>query len=125
MNHKILATAFAFGIWGAGQWVSAENTVPQTYEIYSWKNGNEWDYAVIPAGHNEAKAAVEIKQAGGPLRGASKVKEKLLAMKEGDQISWQERPKSDMVYPPNLVMEDINQYAQSVGVLPEKPIKNP
>jgi hypothetical protein len=75
----------------------------------------------LPAAHNTAKAAVEIKQDGGPLRGTSKVKEKLLTMKEGDTISWQERAESGMVYPPELVIEDIRGYAQAVGVKVETP----
>jgi len=96
---------------------------PSKYEIYSWKNGNDWEYSLLPASKNTTKAAVEIKHEGGPLRGSSKVKEKLLTMKEGDSVSWQERANSGMVYPPDLVIEDIKGYAQSVGVKVATPAK--
>ena len=88
---------------------------PAKYELYSWKDGNEWDYSLLPVS-KEHRLLAEIKHKGGPLRGAGKIKEKLLSMKEGDQIFWQARVENGLVYPPNPVMEDIGDYAKTVGV---------
>src|SRR5690349_8955765 len=65
------------------------------YDLYSWKEGNDWDFSILPADPNR-RADAEIRQKDSRLRGASKVKEKLLGMKEGDKISWQERADSGM-----------------------------
>jgi len=104
-------------IGAAANWlpVFAVNGTPAKYVMYSWKDGNEWDYSLLPAS-KEHQVLAEIKHKGGPLRGAGKIKEKLLAMKEGDKITWQARTETGLVYPPNPVMEDIVGYARTVGV---------
>ena len=119
MNRKLICGMVFLGVLGSRLW--AAERPREKFEIYSWKSGNDWDFSVIPAAQNTSKAAIEIKQSGGPLRGTSKVKEKLLSMKEGDSISWQERASSGLVYPPELVIEDIHAYAQSVGVKLNRP----
>lgn len=105
--------------WCAGV-SSPTYAASSNYELYSWKSGNSWEFSLLP-GSNSDMAAVEIKRSGGPLRGTSKVKEKLLNMKEGDVISWQERAKSGMVYPPEPIIEEIADYAKAVGVHITKP----
>jgi hypothetical protein len=92
-----------------------ERAKPASYELYSWKKGNDWEYSLLPR-PAKPKAAIEIKRLGGPLRGASKIKEKFLQMAEGDKIYWQERPDSGMVYPPEPVIEELKDYAETVGV---------
>jgi hypothetical protein len=93
----------------------ADNVTPAKYDLYSWKDGNEWDYSLLPVSKQHEMLA-EIKHVGGPLRGPGKIKEKLLAMKEGDKISWRARAENGLVYPPKPVMEDIRDYAKTVGV---------
>ena len=122
MKQIYRLSSILLGIIGLAEMSSAKDKKPHQFELYSWKSGNEWEYALVPAGSNSTKAAVELKNDGGPLHGAGKMKETLLKMKEGDKISWQERADSGLVYPPDLVMDDIKGYAQSVGVKLQAPV---
>lgn len=115
MKKGMLFAVLAVSLFGASPCSCAENKTPSKYDLYSWKVGNDWNYSLVPS-TNEHKATAEIKNSGRPLHGAGQVKEKLLDMKEGDNISWQERAESGMLYPPPLVMQDITDYAQTVGV---------
>src|SRR5262245_1255709 len=95
--------------------VHADNELsPTRYDLYSWKDGHEWNYSLIPADKSHMVDA-EIKQAN-PAQGTSKMKAKLLDMREGDKITWQQRSEGGFVIPPNPVVEEIQDYANSVGV---------
>lgn len=93
------------------------------YDLFSRKVGNDWEFSVLPGLNNTSKAAVEIRSQA--VRGIGQVKSKILAMKEGDSILWQVRPESDMLYPPDATMTDLQEYATSLGIkldkLPKKP----
>ena len=105
----------AISLFASGPSAHAENKGSSKFDLYSWKVGSEWNFSILPS-TNEHKTTAEIKQSGSPLRGTGQVKEKLLDMKEGDKISWQERADSGMLLPPPLIMQDILDYAQTVGV---------
>jgi hypothetical protein len=115
MNRGLRFAFVLIGVMVMMQPVYAAISGPVKYVMYSWKDGNEWVYSLLPAS-KEHEVLAEIKHVGGPLRGAGKIKEKLLGMKEGDQISWKSRTEANLVYPPDPIKEDIEAYARTVGV---------
>jgi hypothetical protein len=86
-----------------------------TTHLYSWKVGQEWYFSLVPGGSLHM-ADVEIKRQNRPLRGPSKLKEHLYQVPEGNTIAWQERTESGLNYPPKEMVEDLRDFAQSVGV---------
>ena len=116
MMKRSLLAVMVIAILGMMTLARADSEISGSmFELYSWQEGNTWNFSVLPAS-NARKLDTEIKHGGGPLRGLDKMKEKLLSMKEGDRIAWQERSDSGFVYPPNAVIEEISDYAKSIGI---------
>jgi hypothetical protein len=115
MRGKLLflVSVFAGSLIGpvAAAWTEGEPTL----HLYSWKEGEEWFFSLVPDG-SVHRADVEIKREKPPLRGPSKLKEHLYQMPEGNVVSWQQRAESGMKYPPKEIVDDLRDFAQSVGV---------
>ncbi len=91
------------------------------YDLFSWKAGNDWAFAILSGMNNSTKAAVEIKNQAGHVLGVGPIKSKILSMKEGDSITWLVRPESGMRYPSDSAFMDLQDYALSLGVKLSKP----
>ncbi len=94
-------------------WVRAGDKPLSQYDLYSWKDGNDWTYALLPAS-KERRIDTEIRQAG--KRGEGKLKQQILDLKEGTTITWLTRSESGMTYPPDTAIHDFKLLAQTVGV---------
>src|ERR1035437_5118587 len=95
MKRWFLISILSLGLISAGSMGWAASNEAYVYELYSWKSGNEWTYALLPMSKGH-RIDTEILQAG-RLRGASKLKEKFLGMKDGDMIVWKVRTDRGMV----------------------------
>ena len=99
------------------------------YELYSWKNGSDWNFTLI-TGTNRSKSFDEIiapentLSADGFVKisvtGIDEIKKVLGLLQSGEQIFWAGMDLSDQVpgntiyltFPPQTVIDDLTRFCQ-------------
>src|SRR5262245_31505797 len=100
--------------------VSAQKALP-TYELYSWKEGDTWNFNVLPD-TNRQKTVEEVFDPKKVLRGFDQLKKKLSEMPTGTRIGWFDRltiggarlvGSERLGYPPEKLVDEVMQFARS------------
>ena len=108
------------------------NSLPKSlkgYELYSWQNGNEWNFTLITA-TNRSKAFDEIISSENMLTsdgfvklsvtGVNEIKKMVALLPEGEQIFWAGMDLTGQVpggtiyltFPPRQVIDDLTAYCR-------------
>ncbi len=95
------------------------------WELYSWPNGNDWNYSVI-VGTNMLKTYSMVTENPVSVTGAGSLEKILEHMPEGEEIAWIGEgwlsqiwtdDSRDLMLPPEDIVLEINQYCQEKGLL--------
>jgi hypothetical protein len=84
------------------------------YELYSWQDGNEWNFSLL-VGTNREKTLDEIKEAKTILRGVDALTSALGQMPTGQYITWSSR--ETLSYPPDDIIEQVKQGCEDKGLI--------
>ena len=76
------------------------------YELYSWKNGDEWNFSLL-IGTNREKTIEEIQNAETTLKNISELNTTLEPLAPGQYISWS--TKDSLAFPPAYLIEQVKQ----------------
>lgn len=95
------------------------------WELYSWPNGVEWNFAVLP-GTNTLKNYEQVKYQKIQVTGTESLKKLLAKMPEGEEIIWMSEHWLDKIWtsyfgnlmlPPETVVLDIDEYCIEIGLI--------
>jgi hypothetical protein len=84
------------------------------YELYSWQDGNQWNFALL-IGTNREKTLDEIKAAETTLRGVDALTAALAQMPAGQYVTWSSR--ETLSFPPDDIIEQVKQTCEDKGLI--------
>jgi hypothetical protein len=76
------------------------------YELYSWQNGDEWNFSLL-IGTNREKTIEEIKNADSTLKSINELDTTLEQLAPGQYITWS--TKDSLAFPPADLIEQVQQ----------------
>ena len=94
------------------------------WELYSWPNGSDWNYSILP-GTNRLKNYNEVTYGGYAVTGISSLKILLSKIPEEECVAWigkgwLERCWNDEYYdlalPPAKIQKQVQQYAYEINL---------
>jgi hypothetical protein len=94
------------------------------WELYSWPNGNDWNYGLIH-GTNRLKSYDEIIHGSYRVTGIQLLKEMLLKLPEGESVIWIDEgwlesiwidSYYDLKLPDKMTIEKIKQFCKDAGI---------
>jgi hypothetical protein len=89
------------------------------YELYSWKDGNQWNFSLL-VGTNREKTLDEIKAADTTLRGVDALTSALEQMPAGQYITWSSR--ETLSFPPDDIIAQVERICTDRGLILNRPV---
>lgn len=120
MKIQILLFAISLGILFSACGSPAQSTATpfaesmKGYELYSWYDGNEWNFSLL-AGTNREKNLTEIQSTEVILLGIDKLKSTLEKVPSGEYITWSS--KETLSFPPDDIIEQVEQICKDQGLI--------
>lgn len=120
MKIQILLFAISLGILLSACGSPAQSTATpfaesmKGYELYSWYDGNEWNFSLL-AGTNREKNLTEIQSTEVILLGIDKLKSTLEKVPSGEYITWSS--KETLSFPPDDIIEQVEQICKDQGLI--------
>ena len=117
---KYFMFATLVGSWLSGCGAAAQPTVtpfPESmkgYELYSWQDGNQWNFSLL-VGTNREKTLEEIKAENTVLHGVDALASALEQMPAGQYIIWSSR--ETLSFPAEEVIEQIEKVCTDRGLI--------
>lgn len=84
------------------------------YELYSWKDGNDWVFSLL-VGTNREKTLEEIKSPQTSLPDVHALRSVLEKVPSGQYITWSSR--ETLGFPPDDVMKQVEQICDEKGLI--------
>ncbi len=97
------------------------DSAPIGFELYSWKSGKNWKYAVFE-GTTTARDVSTIESKETALKGITFLKGRLAVLPTGESVYWRKDPRRGLRLPPREIIKEIADYAEAIQVhfiLPE------
>jgi hypothetical protein len=117
---KYFMFAILIGSLLAGCGAAAEPAVtpfPESmkgYELYSWRDGNQWNFSIL-VGTNREKTLDEIKDPKTVVRGVDALISALEQMPAGQYITWSS--SETLSFPPADIIEQIEEVCTDQGLI--------
>jgi hypothetical protein len=80
------------------------------FQMYSWKAGSEWRYAVLE-GSATVRSAEEIRSTKNRLKNLTFLKGRLAGLPASETIYWRVEPKRGFIEPSQEIIHEIKEYA--------------
>ena len=116
-NGKTLASGSLDGtvkLWRAPQSATRLRSM-KGYELYSWQVLGEWHFALV-TGTNRMKTYDEIVSPEVSVRGLDSLQAELDQLPSGEQVFWLADRVSNVVLPPDEMMDEISTYCGQRGI---------
>jgi len=84
------------------------------YELYSWQEGNQWNFSLL-VGTNREKTLDEIKSIDTILPNIDALTSTLEKVPSGQSITWSSR--ETLAFPPEIILKQIEQICAEQGLL--------
>ena len=117
---KYFMFATLVGSWLSGCGAAAQPTVTpfaesmKGYELYSWQDGNQWNFSLL-VGTNREKTLEEIKAENTVPHGVDALASALEQMPAGQYIIWSSR--ETLSFPAEEVIEQIEKVCTDRGLI--------
>ncbi len=109
MKRLILVIAFVF-LAGIGR-VWASDRIG--FQMYSWKAGSEWRYAVLE-GSATVRSAEQIRSSKNRLKNLTFLKGRLAGLPASETVYWRVEPQRGFIEPSQEIIHEIKEYADGL-----------
>ncbi len=119
---QFLFFSLALSVFPKG--IQADSGQPIGFELFSWKAGGEWNFAVFE-GTATHKSADTIRGRKNRLKNLSYLKGRLASLPSKEVLYWRQDPARDFVLPPKEIIQQVKEYAEGLQLdieLPEQPL---
>lgn len=83
------------------------------YELYSWKNGDEWYFSIL-IGTNREKTVEEIQSSEATLKGIDDLKAVLESIPAGQYVTW--TAVEPLKFPPDEIIQQVEKICSDQGL---------
>jgi len=83
------------------------------FQMYSWKAGSEWRYAVLE-GSGTVRSAEQIRSTKTRLKNLTFLKVRLASLPTKETVFWRVEPQRGFVEPPQEMIHEIKDYADGL-----------
>jgi hypothetical protein len=91
----------------------ADSTALIGFELYSWKDGAEWRYAVLE-GTTTPRSAERIHARQNRLKDMTYLKGRLAALPANDILYWREDKRRNFNLPPKEITHQVQEYTEAL-----------